>query len=157
MFVFFGGSIWREYEIVENHREKEDQEGNNSAKIETLTYHVLATYRDSYSDNDDYDPYDDDMYENHDMSEHLQSICDDLDITFPENSFEVLKLPKNSVEVLKILENKLESMKILENKLESLKLQENQPVDGFVDTILAEIPLPLPTDTQKLHMAPSSP
>nr|GEV89757.1 zinc finger, CCHC-type [Tanacetum cinerariifolium] len=55
-----------------------------------------------------------------------------LDVTFPENSFEVLKLLKNSVEVLKILENKLESMKILENKLESLKLQENQPVDGLV-------------------------
>ncbi|GJU64578.1 hypothetical protein Tco_1246413 [Tanacetum coccineum] len=36
---------------------------------------------DSYSDNDDYDPYDDDIYENHDLSEHLQSICDDLDIT----------------------------------------------------------------------------
>ncbi|GJY75825.1 putative reverse transcriptase domain-containing protein [Tanacetum coccineum] len=36
---------------------------------------------DSYSDNDDYDPYDDDMYENHDLFEHLQSICDDLDIT----------------------------------------------------------------------------
>nr|GEW98704.1 hypothetical protein [Tanacetum cinerariifolium] len=32
-------------------------------------------------DNDDYDPYDDDIYENHDLSEHLQSICDDLDIT----------------------------------------------------------------------------
>nr|GEV10076.1 hypothetical protein [Tanacetum cinerariifolium] len=31
--------------------------------------------------NDDYDPYDDDMYENHDLSEHLQAICDDLDIT----------------------------------------------------------------------------
>ncbi|GJY02651.1 hypothetical protein Tco_0360803 [Tanacetum coccineum] len=36
---------------------------------------------DSYLDNDDYGPYDDDMYENHDLSEHLQSICDDLDIT----------------------------------------------------------------------------
>ncbi|GKA71610.1 beta-caryophyllene synthase [Tanacetum coccineum] len=36
---------------------------------------------DSYPDNDDYDPYNDDMYENHDMFEHLQSICDDLDIT----------------------------------------------------------------------------
>ncbi|GJU09536.1 hypothetical protein Tco_1131932 [Tanacetum coccineum] len=35
---------------------------------------------DSYPDNDDYDPYDDDMYENHDLSEHLQAICDDLDI-----------------------------------------------------------------------------
>nr|GEU97078.1 putative reverse transcriptase domain-containing protein [Tanacetum cinerariifolium] len=36
---------------------------------------------DSYPDNDDYDLYDDNMYENHDLSEHLQSICDDLDIT----------------------------------------------------------------------------
>ncbi|GKB10880.1 hypothetical protein Tco_0844803, partial [Tanacetum coccineum] len=32
-------------------------------------------------DNDDYDPYDDDIYENQDLSEHLHSICDDLDIT----------------------------------------------------------------------------
>ncbi|GJZ28782.1 hypothetical protein Tco_0573429 [Tanacetum coccineum] len=31
--------------------------------------------------NDDYDSYDDDMYENQDLSKHLQSICDDLDIT----------------------------------------------------------------------------
>ncbi|GKD65569.1 hypothetical protein Tco_1307677 [Tanacetum coccineum] len=42
---------------------------------------LLEQWRDSYPDNDDYDPCDDDMYENHDMSEHLQSICDDLDIT----------------------------------------------------------------------------
>nr|GEZ18112.1 hypothetical protein [Tanacetum cinerariifolium] len=35
----------------------------------------------SYPDNNDYDPYDDYMYKNHDLSEHLQSICDDLDIT----------------------------------------------------------------------------
>nr|GFA37850.1 hypothetical protein [Tanacetum cinerariifolium] len=27
-----------------NHCEEEDQEGNNSSEIETLTYHVLATY-----------------------------------------------------------------------------------------------------------------
>nr|GEU39534.1 hypothetical protein [Tanacetum cinerariifolium] len=31
--------------------------------------------------NDDYDPYDDDLYESHDMSNHLQAICDELDIT----------------------------------------------------------------------------
>ncbi|GKA26933.1 cytokinin dehydrogenase 3-like protein [Tanacetum coccineum] len=42
---------------------------------------LLEQWRDSYPDNDDYDPYDDDMYENHDFSEHLQSICDDIDIT----------------------------------------------------------------------------
>ncbi|GKD69331.1 cytokinin dehydrogenase 3-like protein [Tanacetum coccineum] len=44
------------------------------------TNSLLEQWRDSYPDNDDYDPYDDDMYENHDLSEHLQSICDDLDI-----------------------------------------------------------------------------
>nr|GEY54291.1 reverse transcriptase domain-containing protein [Tanacetum cinerariifolium] len=30
--------------IHNNHREEEDQEGNDSSDIETLTYHVLATY-----------------------------------------------------------------------------------------------------------------
>ncbi|GKC06914.1 hypothetical protein Tco_0998524, partial [Tanacetum coccineum] len=45
------------------------------------TNSLLEQWRDSYPDNNDYDPYDDDMYENHDLSDHLQSICDDLDIT----------------------------------------------------------------------------
>ncbi|GKE41491.1 cytokinin dehydrogenase 3-like protein [Tanacetum coccineum] len=45
------------------------------------TNSLLEQWRDSYPDNDDYDSYDDDMYENHDLFEHLQSICDDLDIT----------------------------------------------------------------------------
>nr|GEU90365.1 hypothetical protein [Tanacetum cinerariifolium] len=44
------------------------------------TNSLLKQWRDSYTDNDDYDSYDDDMYENHDFNEHLQSICDDLDI-----------------------------------------------------------------------------
>ncbi|GKA49561.1 hypothetical protein Tco_0742634 [Tanacetum coccineum] len=30
---------------------------------------------------DDYDPYDDDLYDSHDMSDNLQAICDELDIT----------------------------------------------------------------------------
>ncbi|GJS58797.1 hypothetical protein Tco_0653581 [Tanacetum coccineum] len=29
---------------------------------------------------DDYDPYDEELYESHDMSDHLHAICDDLDI-----------------------------------------------------------------------------
>ncbi|GKC20767.1 retrotransposon protein, putative, ty1-copia subclass [Tanacetum coccineum] len=45
------------------------------------TNSLLKQWRDSYPDNDDYDPYDDNMYENHDLSEHLQSVCDDLYIT----------------------------------------------------------------------------
>ncbi|GJW60270.1 cytokinin dehydrogenase 3-like protein [Tanacetum coccineum] len=45
------------------------------------TNSLLEQWRDSYPKNDDYDPYNDDMYENHDLSKHLQSICDDLDIT----------------------------------------------------------------------------
>ncbi|GKB55723.1 RNA-directed DNA polymerase, eukaryota, reverse transcriptase zinc-binding domain protein, partial [Tanacetum coccineum] len=32
------------------------------------TNSLLKQWRDSYPDNDDYDPYDDDMYENHDLS-----------------------------------------------------------------------------------------
>ncbi|GKF86923.1 hypothetical protein Tco_0254750 [Tanacetum coccineum] len=35
------------------------------------TNSLLKKWRDSYPDNDDYDPYDDDMYKNHDMSKHL--------------------------------------------------------------------------------------
>ncbi|GKE33653.1 hypothetical protein Tco_1452975 [Tanacetum coccineum] len=35
------------------------------------TNSLLEQWRDSYPDNDDYDPYNDDMYENHDLSEHL--------------------------------------------------------------------------------------
>nr|GEX33559.1 hypothetical protein [Tanacetum cinerariifolium] len=45
------------------------------------TNSLLEQWRDSYPDNDNYDPYDDNMYENHDLSEHMQSICDDLYIT----------------------------------------------------------------------------
>ncbi|GJS53739.1 copia protein [Tanacetum coccineum] len=35
------------------------------------TNSLLEQWRDSYLDNDDYDPYDDDIYKNHDISEHL--------------------------------------------------------------------------------------
>nr|GEY39442.1 putative mitochondrial protein [Tanacetum cinerariifolium] len=62
--------------------------GNDESDKGYGTSSLLEQWRDSYPDNDDYDPYDDDMYENHDLSEHLQSICDDLDITAP-----VLALP----------------------------------------------------------------
>nr|GEY08872.1 hypothetical protein [Tanacetum cinerariifolium] len=45
------------------------------------TNSLLEQWTDSYPDNDDYDLYDDDIYENQSLSEHLQSICDDLYIT----------------------------------------------------------------------------
>nr|GEW93462.1 hypothetical protein [Tanacetum cinerariifolium] len=45
------------------------------------TNSLLEQWRDSNPDNDDYDPYDDDMYKNHDLSEYMQSLCDDLEIT----------------------------------------------------------------------------
>nr|GEV22877.1 hypothetical protein [Tanacetum cinerariifolium] len=44
------------------------------------TNSLLEQWMDSYPNNDDYDLYDDDMYKNNDLFEHLQSICDDLDI-----------------------------------------------------------------------------
>nr|GEU88945.1 hypothetical protein [Tanacetum cinerariifolium] len=63
-----------------------DNEGNplvptGIEEIDSEVEVLVGTMGDSYSDNDDYDPYDDDMYENHDLFEHMQSICDDLDIT----------------------------------------------------------------------------
>ncbi|GKB01057.1 hypothetical protein Tco_0829101 [Tanacetum coccineum] len=44
------------------------------------TNSLLEQWRETKWD-DDYDPYDNDLYERHDMSDHLQAICDDLDIT----------------------------------------------------------------------------
>ncbi|GKC19013.1 copia protein, partial [Tanacetum coccineum] len=58
-----------------------DNDGNPLVPTGIIESDSEVEVRDSYPDNDDYDPYDDDMYENHDLSEHLQSICDDLDIT----------------------------------------------------------------------------
>nr|GEY68680.1 hypothetical protein [Tanacetum cinerariifolium] len=55
--------------------------GNDRSDKGYGTNSLLEQLRDSYPDNDDYDPYNDDMYENHNLSEHLQSVCDDLDIT----------------------------------------------------------------------------
>nr|GEU30388.1 hypothetical protein [Tanacetum cinerariifolium] len=55
---------------------------SNTPIVPTSIVEVIVKWKwDFYPDNDDYDLYDDDMYENHDLSEHLQSICDDLDIT----------------------------------------------------------------------------
>ncbi|GJU37931.1 zinc finger, CCHC-type containing protein [Tanacetum coccineum] len=58
-----------------------DNDGNPLVLTGIMESDSEVELRDSYPDNDDYDPYDDDMYENHDLSKHLQSICDDLDIT----------------------------------------------------------------------------
>nr|GEU44611.1 hypothetical protein [Tanacetum cinerariifolium] len=55
--------------------------GNDQSDNGYRTNSLLEQWKDSYLENDDYDPYDDDIIENHDLSEHLQSICDDLDIT----------------------------------------------------------------------------
>ncbi|GJV09272.1 cytokinin dehydrogenase 3-like protein [Tanacetum coccineum] len=57
------------------------------------TNSLLKQWRDSYPDNDDYDVYDDDMYENHDLFKHLQSICDYLDIT--ESSLSKSKIARH--------------------------------------------------------------
>nr|GEU73932.1 retrovirus-related Pol polyprotein from transposon TNT 1-94 [Tanacetum cinerariifolium] len=58
-----------------------DNDGNPLVSMGIVESDSEVEVRDSYLDNDDYDPYDDDMYENHDLSEKLLSICDDLDIT----------------------------------------------------------------------------
>nr|GEV19675.1 hypothetical protein [Tanacetum cinerariifolium] len=49
---------------------------DSDSEIEDVVDDLATTKRD-----DDYDPYDDDLYESHDISENLQAICDELDIT----------------------------------------------------------------------------
>ncbi|GKF15648.1 hypothetical protein Tco_0057110 [Tanacetum coccineum] len=45
------------------------------------TQSLLEQWRDFYGNGDyDEDPYDDDMYEGHDLSQEIQAICDNLDI-----------------------------------------------------------------------------
>nr|GEV00726.1 Rop guanine nucleotide exchange factor 5 [Tanacetum cinerariifolium] len=58
-----------------------DNNGNPLVPMGIVESDSEVKVRDSYPYNDDYDPYDDDMYENHNLSEHVQSICDDLDMT----------------------------------------------------------------------------
>ncbi|GJX25935.1 ARID DNA-binding domain-containing protein [Tanacetum coccineum] len=70
-----------ERQICEGKLKLLDNDGNPLVSTGIVESDSEVEVRDSYPDNDDYDPYDDDIYENHDMSEHLQSICDDLDIT----------------------------------------------------------------------------
>ncbi|GJX64586.1 hypothetical protein Tco_0298929 [Tanacetum coccineum] len=50
-------------------------------KKKYIIFILLEQWRETKRD-DDYDPYDDDLYESHDMSEDLQAICDDFDIKF---------------------------------------------------------------------------
>ncbi|GKB67747.1 hypothetical protein Tco_0929159 [Tanacetum coccineum] len=44
------------------------------------TNSLLEQWKDSYLENDDYDLYDDYMYQNRDLSKYLQAICNDHDI-----------------------------------------------------------------------------
>ncbi|GJT36570.1 hypothetical protein Tco_0926989 [Tanacetum coccineum] len=81
------------------------------------TNSLLEQWRDSYPDNDDYDPYDDDMYENHDMSEHLQSICDDLDImTFDIKEKELCAWASR---FLRFLDNRREEGVLMRNSIDN--------------------------------------
>ncbi|GJS06195.1 hypothetical protein Tco_0362991 [Tanacetum coccineum] len=50
------------------------------------TQSLLEQWRNSYSNgNYDEDPYDDDMYEGQDLTQEIQSICDNLDIRGRKN------------------------------------------------------------------------
>ncbi|GJT29856.1 retrotransposon protein, putative, ty1-copia subclass [Tanacetum coccineum] len=90
---------------------KSTKEVSKSNPFEVLTSvdnDVDLEGRDSYPDNYDYDLYDDDMYENHDMSEHLQSICDDLDITVKKHAslfekFPIENIPRNQYQKADVL------------------------------------------------------
>ncbi|GKB77942.1 zinc finger, CCHC-type containing protein [Tanacetum coccineum] len=78
------------------------------------TNSLLEQLRDSYPDNDNYDPYDDDMYKNHDLSEHLQSIVMILISRY------VLKLRRNLIS-LGTLEKEGFTVKIQSGKIKVIK------------------------------------
>nr|GEU90065.1 zinc knuckle CX2CX4HX4C [Tanacetum cinerariifolium] len=68
------------HRLLDNDRNPLVPTGIVKSDIEVeVIFDETANLRIPPSDNDD--PYDDDMYENHDFFEHLQSICDNLDIT----------------------------------------------------------------------------
>ncbi|GKA02228.1 hypothetical protein Tco_0674893 [Tanacetum coccineum] len=59
--------------LVDNDDSKKDGYGNNS---------LLKQWKKSYMDGDyDFDPYDDDIYEGHDIPDKIRDICDNFDIT----------------------------------------------------------------------------
>nr|GEW39529.1 hypothetical protein [Tanacetum cinerariifolium] len=84
--------------------------GKNGSNKGYGTNSLLKQWWDSYLNNDDYDPYDDDMYENHDMSEHLQSICDDIDIMVLDA---MISLPTCTGEAAKHYENHANQIKLM--------------------------------------------
>ncbi|GKD36185.1 hypothetical protein Tco_1251694 [Tanacetum coccineum] len=49
-----------------------------NAKSDCEVEEVFVEHKSKWDD--DYDPYDDDMYDSHNMSDNLQAICDDFDI-----------------------------------------------------------------------------
>ncbi|GKA58208.1 hypothetical protein Tco_0757396, partial [Tanacetum coccineum] len=52
-----------------------------SEKVGFDTNSLLEQWRDTYENGDyDYDSYDDDMYEGHEIDDKIQPICDNLDI-----------------------------------------------------------------------------
>nr|GEX29089.1 putative ribonuclease H-like domain-containing protein [Tanacetum cinerariifolium] len=86
------------------------------------TNSLLEQWRDSYQDHDDYDPYDDDMYKNHDLSEHLQSICDDLDIMVQALATATYLINRLSTKILK-MKTPLETLSEYTTILQPLTLQ----------------------------------
>ncbi|GJV16455.1 hypothetical protein Tco_1361778 [Tanacetum coccineum] len=66
-----------EIEFVDN--EMESYMASKPSRVGYVTKSLLGQWRETYV-NDDYNPYDDDMYEGQDIPENIQSICDNLDI-----------------------------------------------------------------------------
>ncbi|GJV57278.1 WRKY domain-containing protein [Tanacetum coccineum] len=90
------------------------------------TKSLLVQWRETYV-NDDYDPYDDDMYEGQDIHDNIQSICDNLDIKKP-------KMEKKTIMLVEALINGKNSASRLQNILSrnDLNIEEIQSIDDLV-------------------------
>ncbi|GJS54321.1 hypothetical protein Tco_0627683 [Tanacetum coccineum] len=77
--VEYSGDNGSEDEVEYVHDEMASYLTSKSSGVGYGTKSLLEQWRKTYV-NDDYDPYDDDMYEGEEISDNIQSICDNLDI-----------------------------------------------------------------------------
>ncbi|GKB70190.1 hypothetical protein Tco_0931602 [Tanacetum coccineum] len=49
--------------------------------VSTVNADIDSEVKEETKHDDDYNPYDDDLYDSHDMSNNFQAICDEFDIT----------------------------------------------------------------------------
>ncbi|GKB38935.1 hypothetical protein Tco_0883877 [Tanacetum coccineum] len=72
-----------ERQLIEEKLLLVDDDGKPLPKVvSTVNVNSESEVEEETKRDDNYDPYDDDLYDSHDMYDNLQAICDELDITY---------------------------------------------------------------------------